>query len=61
VSEVEPLPTDAILLPLLHTPPDVVVASMVEAPAHTFIVPVIAAGDDNTLIVATALHPLPSE
>jgi hypothetical protein len=49
------------VLPLPHTPPAVVLLSTVVLPAHTFSVPVIAAGEVSTLTVVTVLQPLPSE
>ena len=47
----------AVLLEL-HTPPDVVLASVVVLPTHTDVVPVIAATTGNALIVTVAVTEL---
>jgi hypothetical protein len=54
-------PTVAVAPLLLHAPPLVALLSVVEAPAHTCVVPVIADGNGFTVMVAVAVQPVPSE
>ena len=57
---VDPIVAIAVLL-LLHVPPTVASARVVVKPGQTVVVPVIAAGNAFTVIVAVALHPVVSE
>jgi hypothetical protein len=55
------LPTVAIaVLLLLHVPPVVVLAKVVEAPAHAPAFPVIALGKTFTVTIFVTLHPVVS-
>ena len=57
-----PLPDviDAMVpLLLLHLPPPVASASVVDAPIHSANDPVIVAGDGFTETVAEVMHPVP--
>jgi hypothetical protein len=47
--------TDALLL--VHVPPVAVLISVVVAPAHTLLLPLIAAGAVFTVMVLVAEHP----
>jgi hypothetical protein len=46
------------VLPLLHIPPAVVSINVVVKPAHILAVPVIAAGNESTVSVIPAAHPV---
>lgn len=55
-----PADTDAVALSLLlHVPPPVASASVLVAPLHTVVVPVMAAGVEITVSVLVALLPQP--
>jgi len=56
VPELEPM-VATVVLPLAQTPLPVASLSVVVVPGHTFIVPVIAAGDGLTVIVVVVVHP----
>jgi hypothetical protein len=54
-------PTVAIaVLPLLQVPPPVPSASVVVAPVHTVVMPVIPAGDGYTVIAIAIVQPVGS-
>ena len=53
-----PVPTPALVLLALHTPLPVVQLSVVVNPAHTIIVPVIAAGTGFTVTVFVLMQPV---
>lgn len=54
-------PTVAAVNPPLHTPPVVASPNVTLAPAHRFVLPVIAAGDASTVIVLVTVQPEPRE
>jgi len=58
------VPADTVAIPafaVVHTPPAVASTSVVAAPTHTLINPVIAAGDAFIVIILVTVHPVPSE
>ena len=44
---------------LLHVPPAVALLNVVVEPAHTLVIPVIAAGNGLTVTVVVTTHPVP--
>ncbi len=66
VPATSPLTTPALLivaavgLVLLHTPPVLVVLSVVVLPTHTCGVPVMALGSALTVIVVVVIQPVPT-
>ena len=55
-------PTVAVdVAPQLQVPPGVISPSVVVAPAHILVAPVIAAGDGLTVIGLVTVQPVPSE
>lgn len=58
--DAEPTGAIAVLL-LLHAPPVVASVSVIVAPTHTLLLPVIAAGEVLTVTVAVVAQPVPSE
>ena len=53
-------PTEAtVVVPLVHTPPDVALVNGVVEPTHTVVAPVIGAGEGFTVTTVVAKHPEP--
>lgn len=54
-------PAVALVLLLLHVPPETELPRLVEATSHTDNVPVIAPGEGLTVNITDAIHPVEKE
>ena len=54
------MPATAVLS-LLHTPPEVLLLSVVALPIHSTVVPVMIAGSAFTVTCLVVAHPVPNE
>lgn len=59
IPDIKPAVATAVLL-LVHDPPVIVFVNVVVAPAHMFLVPLIAVGPGLTVTTVVILHPVAS-